>query len=99
MRMFVDDLSNDMLSMRLALQSGEMEIIASLAHQLKGTAGSYGFPAITEQAARVEDCVRRAAAPEDVQNAIAVLQDLCMQVQTRGGKLFPGAASQSLPAA
>lgn len=35
------------------------ELLRRLAHQLKGSAGGYGFPTITDAAGKVEDALRR----------------------------------------
>ncbi len=38
-----------------------LEKARTLAHRLRGTAGSYGFEAVSAAAGRVEDAIRRAA--------------------------------------
>ena len=52
--MFVDELPDRVEALREALRSGDRELLGRAAHQLKGSAGSYGFPQITPFAARLE---------------------------------------------
>jgi HPt (histidine-containing phosphotransfer) domain-containing protein len=42
-----------------------------LSHDLRGTGGGYGFPAITARAAELEDAFLRGAAREDLRSAVA----------------------------
>ena len=66
--LFVDELPGRIADLRQALTAGNREMVARLAHQLKGAGGSHGFPQIglpawnLEQAAREEDCFHAAPA-------------------------------------
>lgn len=53
-QMFVDELPERMAAIQTAVQAGQFETAATLCHQLKGAAGGYGFPTITDAAAEVE---------------------------------------------
>jgi HPt (histidine-containing phosphotransfer) domain-containing protein len=53
------------------------------AHQIKGTAGSYGFPAISPAAAQLEDAICRQLPEEAIRQAVEQVVDLCRQA--RGG--------------
>ncbi|HWA98862.1 MAG TPA: PAS domain S-box protein, partial [Pirellulales bacterium] len=48
---FVEQLSAQLAEMRQAVQRNDFRSLAALAHRLKGTAGSVGFPDFTEPAA------------------------------------------------
>jgi len=51
------------------------------AHQLKGSAGSYGFAPITPAAARLEDAVREARPEQEIRQAVEELVALCARVR------------------
>jgi signal transduction histidine kinase/CheY-like chemotaxis protein len=53
-REFVRDLPERSSAILRASQASDVEALTRLAHQLKGAAGGYGFPGITEAAAEVE---------------------------------------------
>src|SRR5204863_374685 len=48
-----------------------------LAHQIKGAAGSYGFPAITEAVGRLEAMAKNGGRSEDTQACLRELASLC----------------------
>jgi len=51
---FVTELEDRCRSLEQAMQNGDADEIRVLTHQLKGAAGGYGFPAITEVAGEIE---------------------------------------------
>jgi HPt (histidine-containing phosphotransfer) domain-containing protein len=51
---FMDNRRNDIAAMRAALEQGDHETVRSLAHCLKGCGMGYGFDAITEIGAALE---------------------------------------------
>ena len=55
---FVDRLPERVRSLQAALSSGAVEDLCRLTHQLKGAGTGYGFPELTERAARAEKAVR-----------------------------------------
>jgi len=71
---FVRRLPERLGAMERALGTRDLEVLADLAHQLKGAASGYGFPAITEAAAELEAV---AAARGEVERALAALADVC----------------------
>jgi len=73
---------------RTPLQRPEL---TSLAHQLKGAAGGYGFPTITEAARTVERFAGAGGTQREVDDAIASLGAMC-RAAIRGS----GAAAESL---
>jgi HPt (histidine-containing phosphotransfer) domain-containing protein len=55
---FVGELPQKVDAILKALGDGDAIRLRTLAHQLKGAAGGYGFPTIGVVAKRVEDCLR-----------------------------------------
>jgi PAS domain S-box-containing protein len=52
--------------MRRLERKGELEEVRTLAHRLRGTAASYGFPAVSQAAGRCEDAIRAGAPREEI---------------------------------
>ncbi len=84
-RLFVADLSRDLTQMTEAVETNDFERLAFLAHQLKGSAGSYGFPQLTEQAARLERCARGDAQDSHVEIELETFARLCRELETPAG--------------
>ena len=61
----------------LAAAAGDLGRMAALAHQLKGAAGSYGFPTITEAVGRLEAMAKNGGGSEDTQACLRELANLC----------------------
>lgn len=74
---FVAELSHRVAEMRRCLAEGDYPSLISKAHQLKGSAGGYGFPAITASAAAVEKCARSPADHARLAAALDALANLC----------------------
>jgi HPt (histidine-containing phosphotransfer) domain-containing protein len=55
---FLNRLGSQLQAMREAEAAGDLDELAALAHKLKGTAGSVGFPAMTEPAAELQDSAK-----------------------------------------
>ena len=67
------------------LAAGNLARAATLAHQLKGAAGSYSFPLITEAALRVERIAKEGRNVDAVRDAVTDLAQLCRRAQPPGG--------------
>ncbi|MBL8863840.1 MAG: response regulator [Planctomycetes bacterium] len=80
-RLFVQELDGDVESMRRALAGDDLADLSILAHRLKGAAGSYGFPAITRQAALLESAARGGAPRDTLSSELAALEALCTQAR------------------
>jgi signal transduction histidine kinase/HPt (histidine-containing phosphotransfer) domain-containing protein/ActR/RegA family two-component response regulator len=63
-----------------AFDANDREAIRRLAHQLKGSAGGYGFPSITTAASRLEQEARDGAT---MSQALADVCDLCRRARAR----------------
>ncbi|MDJ0877459.1 MAG: ATP-binding protein [Halieaceae bacterium] len=55
---FLQGLDAQIQSMREAEAAGDLEQVAAVAHKLKGTAGSMGFPSMTHPAGELQDVAR-----------------------------------------
>ncbi len=60
-REFVHAFSDRMTALADSLAKGDLPQVRTLAHQLKGAGGGYGFPQITEAAANLEKTVKEDA--------------------------------------
>lgn len=79
--MYVEEMPERIELIREAFDSTDRELLIRLIHQLKGAAGSYGFTALTEEAARVEQLLLN----DDIDNdkrAIDHLLDMCDRVRS-----------------
>ena len=52
---FVEQMPTRVQALQDSFESGALEDVRSIAHQLKGAGGSYGFPQITESARALEE--------------------------------------------
>lgn len=78
---FVEGLDNRLATMGQALEAGDFDKLRSAAHQLKGSGGGYGYPALTERAGELE----QRAKEEIVADCTAIVDDLkqlCQRVVT-----------------
>ncbi|MFG0249187.1 MAG: ATP-binding protein [Phycisphaeraceae bacterium JB051] len=60
-----------------AIATEQMDVLRTLAHQVKGSAGGYGFGPITEQAAQVEALLHQEAQLQDIRKQVDALIELC----------------------
>lgn len=83
-QLFVAELPRRVAAMEAALRAGEASVLTRLAHQMKGAAGGYGFPSISEVAARVETAVKSSREPEralkEAEDSLRELMELCGRV-------------------
>ncbi|MEZ4407848.1 MAG: ATP-binding protein [Polyangiales bacterium] len=73
---FATELPSRADAMRAALAAGDHDALRTLAHQLKGAAGGYGYPELTDAAAALEDAARRDDRPA-LEGRLAAVTDLC----------------------
>jgi len=78
---FVGEMSDRIAAIEAAVNAGDTDRLATLAHQLKGAAGGYGFRVVSEVAAALEKAVRYDARPlEQVNAEVQDLIDICRRV-------------------
>ena len=56
---FLSGLAERQRRMKLALGDRNVDVLRTESHQIKGTAGAMGYPMMTEQAGRLEQCLRQ----------------------------------------
>lgn len=79
---FVDGLSERVAKIDAAIETGDFAQLKMLAHQLKGSAGGYGYPVLTRKAAEME--LHAVAAELDgVRKSLDELQGLVARVVVR----------------
>jgi len=78
---FVDGLPDRLAAFQQHMAEGDLAALAEIAHQLKGTAGSFGFPVITEQAKLVEQSAKAADDLEALRRSVEELVVLCGRAQ------------------
>jgi signal transduction histidine kinase/DNA-binding response OmpR family regulator len=96
-QLFVEDLSVDVRHMRRALDQGDLAELASVAHRLKGAAGSYGFPALTTQAAVLEQRAKEGAAKCDLEQTLETIAGLCQAARAEKGSGGPRESAGTVP--
>jgi HPt (histidine-containing phosphotransfer) domain-containing protein len=92
---FISEIPARARAIEQARIEGDVDTLIRLAHQLKGTAGGYGFPSITEEAANLERISRRGGSREELSGAVRSLTDLCQRTQPRGAASQPSQPAPS----
>lgn len=75
--MFVSELPTRIQTLVEQSEAGDDDALRRSAHQLKGSAGSYGFDEITVAAGVLEHQLAAGGSPQDVANAFDALCSLC----------------------
>ncbi|MAG94550.1 MAG: hypothetical protein CMJ48_12505 [Planctomycetaceae bacterium] len=83
LEMFVGALPERIAAIEQALEQEDLPALASLSHQMKGSAGGYGFPAITAAAAELEDGVKAGSELTTLVQKTRELTELCARVRVR----------------
>lgn len=74
---FVSALPRRLESLKTGLLEDDLDAVARSAHQLKGAAGGYGFPSISDAAREVEHVVRNKSDRTVIQDAVEMLSVRC----------------------
>lgn len=73
---FLNELPRRINQLGETLDAGDYQQLASLAHQLKGAGGGYGYPGLTELAARLESLAKQhQPSPEVLADCLNTLRD------------------------
>ncbi len=75
--LFVEEMPDRIKKIESQFQSADWHALERTVHQLKGAAGSYGFPKLSPAAAVVEDLIKAGASAEQVGEGVANLVALC----------------------
>ena len=78
---FLAGLGQRITAIQQALGANDMNQLKILAHQLKGAAGGYGFPNLTEAARKVENSASAGADAKTLGTEVRALADLCQQIK------------------
>lgn len=74
---FVAELPSKAAAMQQFLIEGDMDMLIRLAHQLKGSAGGYGFRVITDAAKRIEQTAQTSGDLELLTRQLREIAELC----------------------
>lgn len=91
LHVFLDSLPGMLSDLRYALQGGDAATMASLAHQLKGAGGGYGYPTVSDVSAQLEQMAK----DEDwelIATTLVRLESICAAV-LRGRTVAPEGTS------
>jgi signal transduction histidine kinase/DNA-binding response OmpR family regulator len=80
--LFVRELGEDLQQLHELLAREDLSGLARLAHQLKGSCGSYGFPELSRRAAELERCVKDGAGKDALGSALAAFGESCAGVRS-----------------
>ena len=82
--MFASELADRMENVRRAVESGDIDMVRTIAHQLKGSAAGYGFPSLGAVAASVESAAvqqrREEADTETLKTRVQELLELSQRI-------------------
>lgn len=92
---FIAELPARARAIEQACLEGDVDTLIRLAHQLKGSAGGYGFPSITEEAADLERIARRRGSQDALIGTARSLADLCRRTQPRQAASQPSQPAPS----
>ena len=76
---FVEGLSSRLATMEEALSASDFSALRVAAHQLKGSGGGYGYPVLTERAAKLEQHAK-ASLVDQCGEELEELKQLCARV-------------------
>ncbi len=81
--MFIDELPQRINSLQQFYDQEQFQDLQTLAHQIKGAGGGYGYPSLTEAARTLENAVQEDGAGDlkNVQSALDELIHLCQRAQ------------------
>ena len=77
--MFVDGLEERIKAIQTAFNERIFTTVSGIAHQLKGAAGGYGYPTLSELAFEVEQLTKKNAPEEQVGTALTLLVEQCQR--------------------
>jgi HPt (histidine-containing phosphotransfer) domain-containing protein len=80
-RLYTAEMPDRIAALQAAFDSGDRVRLATLAHQLKGAAGSHGFHAITPYASTLEGLARSGATESELRPAFDALVEICSRVR------------------
>lgn len=85
---FIDDLEKKLGQLQMALRDQDLSLIGEIAHQIKGSAGIYGFPTISNAADTVLSTARSAKPDAPIERPLHRLIELCGRATRRRDALL-----------
>ena len=79
--LFVSELPQKIAECQAALGSQDWERLRMMAHRLKGSAGSYGFPSISRAALELEISISGQTPQATIQEHVQTLAHLCTRAR------------------
>jgi histidine phosphotransfer protein HptB len=79
--LYVAEMPDRIAALERAFSDADNIALRRNAHQMKGAAGSYGFDALTEFAAKLESAVREARPRDQIQAALDELTNRCRRIR------------------
>jgi len=76
-QVFVQGLSDRVAAIERALEEENLETLADIAHQLKGTGGGVGYPSITKAAGLLEQAIKTRSGLDELHRKVNELVALC----------------------
>jgi HPt (histidine-containing phosphotransfer) domain-containing protein len=76
---FLSNLGRYVEDLRTALQKGDEVTACRVCHDLKGTAGGYGYPAISDAALDLETALKRGHSVDTVTSLFEKIDHLCQR--------------------
>ena len=80
--MFVEEMPDRIESLLEVAHNNDWEKLRSLAHQLKGAGGSYGFGQLTQPAALLESACRENDTEDNIRQTLTELVTICRRAQS-----------------
>jgi HPt (histidine-containing phosphotransfer) domain-containing protein len=79
--LFVAEMPDRISHLLDRLDASDWEGVRRAVHQLKGSAGSYGFEPISRSAGQVEEAIRESRPEEHIRRSVEELVELCRRAQ------------------
>ncbi|HVX11703.1 MAG TPA: Hpt domain-containing protein [Pirellulales bacterium] len=81
--LYVAEMPDRVAALAARWDARDYQGLTTLAHQMKGAAGSHGFAQLTPYAARLEQLAGARAAEREIQPALDALLSACARVRCR----------------
>ncbi|MCA9246056.1 MAG: Hpt domain-containing protein [Planctomycetales bacterium] len=80
--LYVEEMPERIASVQQLRDAKNWPDLGRLAHQIKGSAGSYGFDEITPFAYRLEQAAKDSEPPAEIEQAADELVEICLRART-----------------
>ncbi len=91
---FVGRLPKRIVALEEALAEQDVQTLGELARKLKGAAGGYGFPSISEAAGQLEETAKTQQGLDRLNDEVHGLVGLCRRARAAEGSPSDGATMQ-----